>query len=157
MHQCRKFGVNPSNTFRDLTMFGTHRNMNRRTGKKHNASVTICWAKPQQEVHVYQIIHQHLEAYGVWRSFQLYEHIGWFEQCSVSLITIITFQIPFTDNDCFQNSTGHSWYCTSLYRVGQKKWGHSTFSRISSNTFSQISSKLQKIIIPFFAHIKASV
>ena len=36
---------------------------------------------------------------------------------------------------------------TILYRVGQKR-GHSTFSRISSNTFSQIglSSKLQKTI-----------
>jgi len=45
-------------------------------------------------------------------------------------------------------------YCTEavlrfLVQGGPKKRGHSTFSRISSNTFSQKSSELHKIIIRF--------
>jgi len=39
-----------------------------------------------------------------------------------------------------------------IIRIIIKKRGHSTFSQISSNTFSEISSKLQRIIIRFFLH-----
>jgi len=74
---------------------------------------------------------------------------------------------------CYRRATGaaaiasrayllHSIYalCVAalvIYVVVQKRRGHSTFSGIPSNTFSRISGKLRKIILRFFAHIKASV